>query len=82
MMRIRQISEFCPKGMQIASPGGASFILEHVAGIEVTKDRLDIHLIGGQTIVVAFYRNVDGGPADVYRLAGNIEATINGAKGE
>lgn len=75
-----RITEFCPKGMQIASPGGLSFDLNSVASMAANEDAptgsLTMNFKGGGSIVVTFYRNVDDGPPRVYELKQNIEDAI------
>lgn len=81
MNRLRSISEFCPPGTQIKSPGGLSFDPNDVAGLESYSDsdgdgwpRIIIRwLSGGAPTTIRFHRNVDGGTADVYGVARSIE---------
>jgi hypothetical protein len=75
-----RITKFCPPGMQIASPGGLSFDLDHLAAVEVTDGRdgtLVLHYVGGGSTTLRFHSNHDGGPPDIYGLKRNIEAACN-----
>lgn len=81
-MTLHSISEFCPKGMQIRTPGGFDFDPATVTGIESYADaggeRLVLHS-QSSVVTFTFYRNVDGGPPDVYGLAHNINIAANRA---
>lgn len=75
-----RIDEFCPKGTQIASPGGLSFDLNSITSMTANEDAptgsLTMNFKGGGTTVVTFHRNTDGGPPRVYELKRNIGEAI------
>lgn len=78
--KINRIDEFVVPGTQIKSPGGFSFRLRDIVGLEAYEDasnpRLVVHL-ASSLVTVTFHRNTNGGPPAVYELKRNIEAAIN-----
>src|SRR5262245_45270984 len=74
-MTLRKVNEFTSPGMQIQSPGGLSFDPKDVSAVESrggTDPRLRLLFRNGGEVSILFYRNVDGGPPDVYGMARRI----------
>jgi hypothetical protein len=79
------ISDFLPPGTQVKSPGGASFCLDDISGMDARGEPdgyLDIHLKGAGSIHFTFHRNVDSGPAAIYEIKRRIEDAIKRRKQE
>jgi len=82
---LKNICDFCPPGTQIKSPGGVSFDPSQLVAVVATETYgeglLELHTPGG-VIKFEFYRNVGGGPADVYAIHRAIVEAGNAGKGE
>ena len=73
---LMSIGEFCPSGTQIEKPGGFSFRPKDVTAVEVngrnSPGGIMLHF-GTSSVLVEFYYNVDGGPAEIYAIAAAIK---------